>query len=297
MGSHRRALGRSCIAVAGTLAVLAGAGSALALQGLPSSGQVNNDPAAGISPALSVGAEHPANADVVGGALTAGKVAVPWAVFRQQTSGGGADQIFSRSFAGGAWTTRGHGTVFRSSSTLPKSSGSLNFDQTQDGEAPAIDFAGAGRTVPWVTWYEQTTGTGFNNNNNIFASRFDNTGDGNQGKWILSGQPRGMGGATPVQVPSLNIHTNQDAENPSVAGGATTAGANPGPWITSQETSTVTETGPLNPTQVFVERPRGPPAGSTAQGSLRPAQAHPLAGSAGSRPASSASGPERSIRA
>ena len=27
----------------------------------------------------------------------------------------------------------------------------------QDGEAPAIDFAGAGRTVPWATWYENTS--------------------------------------------------------------------------------------------------------------------------------------------
>jgi hypothetical protein len=240
--------------------VLASAGSALALQGLPPGGQVNNDLAAGINPAQSVSGEDPTNADVVGGALTAGKVAVPWAVFRQTEAAGAKDQIFSRSFAAGAWTTRGNGTVNGSSSAAPTFSGSLNFDQGQDGEAPSIDFAGAGRTVPWATWYENTTGASFGANN-IFASRFDNTGDANQGKWILSGQPRGLGGTNPVQVPSLNIHTNKNAENPSVAGGTTTPGGNPGPWVTWQEDSTVTETGPLNPSQIFVVKPVGP--GST----------------------------------
>ena len=186
---------------------------------------------------------------------------MPWAVFRQTEGGGAKDQIFSRSFAGGAWTTRGNGTVGGRSSAAPTFSGSLNFDQGQDGEAPAIDFAGAGRTVPWATWYEHTTSSDASfNNNNIFASRFDNTGDANQGKWLFAGQGRGTGGGT-IQVPSLNIHTNQDAENPSVAGGTTTPGGNPGPWITWQETSTVTEPGPINPTQIFVEKPIGP--GST----------------------------------
>ena len=251
MGIHRVRLGRSTIALAGTVAVLAGAGSAVALQGLPPGVQVNDDPGAGINPALNTSGEDPANADVVGGALTAGKVAVPWAVFRQTESGGDHDQIFSRSFAGGAWTTRGAGTVGGSSSAAPKFSASLNFDQTKDGEAPAIDFAGAGRTVPWATWYENTTGAGFNNNN-IFASRFDAT----QNKWVFAGQGRGTGGTNNVPVPSLNIHTNQDAENPSVAGG--NAGnppnpAAPGPWITWQETSTAN-----GKDQIFVERPIGP---------------------------------------
>ena len=186
---------------------------------LPTTAQVNNDPAAGINPQLGVSGEDPTNADVVGGALTAGKVAVPWAIFRQHETSPAKDQIFSRSFAGGAWTTRGTGTVGGRSSASPTFSGSLNFDQTQDGEAPGIDFAGTGRTVPWATWYENTTGTGFANNN-IFASRFDNTaGDPNIGKWIFAGQSRGTGGGT-VSVPSLNIHTNQDAENPAVAGGS-----------------------------------------------------------------------------
>jgi hypothetical protein len=262
MGIQRRRLGRSRIALAGTVAVLASAGSAFALQGLPPGGQVNNDPAAGIDPAQNVSGDAPTNADVVGGALTAGKVAVPWAIFRQTEAGGAKDQVFSRSFAGGAWTTRGSGTV-GGGSISPPFSGSLNFDQAQDGEAPSIDFAGAGRTVPWATWYEHTTGAGFNNNN-IFASRFDNTGDANQGKWIFAGQPRGAGGAAGVQVPSLNIHTDEDAENPSVAGGTMTAGGNPGPWITWQETSA----GGAHPDQIFVSKPIGP--GSTSCNGVTP---------------------------
>ena len=250
-----RRLGRSKIAVAGTVAVLASAGSAFALQGLPAGGQVNDDVNAGINPALSVGGEDPANADVVGGALTAGKPAVPWAVFRQQEAGGAHDQIFSRSFAGGAWTTRGAGTVGGSSSASPTFGGSLNFDQTQDGQAPAIDFAGAGRTVPWATWYENTTGAGFAANN-IFASRFDAT----QNKWVFAGQGRGNGGANSVPVPSLNIHTNQGAENPSVAGGSMADPTKPGPWVTWQETSTQTVNA-THPSQIFAEKPLGP--GST----------------------------------
>jgi hypothetical protein len=244
---------RRTVGVAVAVTALAGAGSAFALQALPPGAQVNNDPAAGINPGVSVSGDDPTNADVVGGALTAGKVAVPWAVFRQQETNGApppADQIFSRSFAGGAWTTRGSGTVGGRSSATPQFSGSLNFDQGQDGEAPAIDFAGAGRTVPWATWYEETAGFG---HENIFASRFDNTGDANQGKWIFGGQGRGTGGVGSVPVPSLNIHTNQNAENPSVAGGSAVDATKPGPWVTWQETS------PANgKNQIYVVRPEGP---------------------------------------
>src|SRR5262249_22483392 len=149
----------------------------------------------GINPAISVNGENPTNADVVGGALTAGKPAVPWAIFRQQETNGSsppADQIFARSFANGAWLTRGNGTVGGRSSASPMFSGSLNFDQAQDGEAPAIDFAGEGRSVPWATWYENTTGKEFGNSNNVFASRFDNA----SGKWIFAGQGRGKGGGS-----------------------------------------------------------------------------------------------------
>jgi hypothetical protein len=254
MGIQRRRLGRRGVAVAGTVAVLAAAGTASAFQALPPGGQVNDDVAAGINPALSVNGEDPTNADVVGGALVAGKVAVPWAIFRQQEASGAKDQVFSRSFAAGAWTTRGVGTVGGRSSGSPTSfSGSLNFDQGQDGEAPAIDFAGGQRIVPWATWYEQTSGTGFDKEN-IFASRFDNIGDASQGKWIFGGQGRGLGGGT-VPVPSLNIHTNQDAENPSVAGGSAADATKPGPWVAWQETTTL----PVNGAdQIFVSRPEGP---------------------------------------
>ena len=150
-----------------------------------------------------------------------------------------------------SWTTRGSGTVGGRSSAAPQFSGSLNFDQGQYGEAPSIDFAGTERTVPWATWYENTTGTNFENDN-IFASRFDNTGDANQGKWIFGGQGRGTGGGT-VPVPSLNIDTNQAAENPSIAGGSATDPTKPGPWVTFQEFS-----GLEGVDQIFAERPLGP---------------------------------------
>ena len=252
MRMHRGQPRRARIALAATVVALATAGSAVgALQSLPPGSQVNDDPAAGINPALSVSGEDPTNADVVGGALTAGKPAVPWAIFRQQEGSGSADQVFSRSFANGAWTTRGNGTVGGRSSANPKFPGSLNFDQGQDGEAPSIDFAGGGRTVPWATWYENTTGTGFDNND-VFASRFDNTGDANQGKWIFAGQSRGNGGSGP-DVPPLNIHTNQDAENPSVAGGSAVDPTKPGPWVTWQETSNSN-----GKDQIFVDKPLGP---------------------------------------
>jgi hypothetical protein len=245
------------------LFVLALAGTAFAtLQGLPADGsQVNNDAAAGINPGLSVSGEGPANSDVVGGSLAAGKVNAPWAILRQQTSG--ADQVFSRSFAAGAWTTRGAGTVGGRSSAAPTFSGSLNFAQGQDGEAPSIDFAGAGRAVPWATWYEDTTGTGFGAEN-IFASRFDS----NQNKWIFAGQSRGLGGGT-VPVPSLNIHTNRNAENPSVAGGATSSGANPGPWVTWQEEGAAAPG--VGEDQIFVVKPVGP--GTTECPTAKPAPA------------------------
>lgn len=261
------------VAAVGAIVVLAAAGSAVAFQALPPGAQVNDDPSAGIDGALSVSGEDPANADVVGGALTAGKVAVPWAVFRQATAAGGHDQTFVRSFAEGAWSTRGSGTVGGRSSASPVFGGSLNFDQGQDGEAPAIDFAGTGRTVPWATWYENTSGTGFANNN-VFANHFDNVGDANQGRWIFSGQGRGAGGGS-VPVPSLNIHTNEDAENPSLAGGSAVDPTKPSPWVAWQETSTAPGGSSSHPDQIFVERSEGPglancddvtPAGSAVGG-------------------------------
>src|SRR5215470_19464868 len=116
---------------------------------LPASGaQVNDDPANSIDPGQDAGVS-----DVVAGALTAGKVAVPWATFEQQVADG-EQQIFVRAFKGGAWVTQG----------FPAS---LNIDPTEEAEAPSIDFAGAGRTVPWVAWYEPNAASGWPTN--IFA--------------------------------------------------------------------------------------------------------------------------------
>jgi hypothetical protein len=248
------------------LGAFATAGSAwAAFQGLPSdNSQVNDDAAAGIDKTQSVSGQDPTNADVVGGALTAGGVAVPWAIFRQQTTGN--DQIFVRAFAGGAWATKGTGTVSGKSSASPIFSGSLNFDQAQDGEAPAIDFAGTGRTVPWATWYENTPALFAEQ---IFASRFDNTGDANQGKWIFAGQSRG--GTVPV--PSLNINTNQNAENPSVAGGSAVDPTKPGPWVTWQELGASAPG--AGKQQIFVEKPIGPGAANCT--GVKPTAADPSA--------------------
>lgn len=237
----------------GTIVAFVCAATAYAVvQQLPPGQQVNNDPSAGIDPTKAISGEAP-NADVVGGALTAGKVAVPWAIFRQTVGSGGKDQIFVRSFANGAWTTRGTGTVGGSSDSGATHlfAGSLNFDQTQNGEAPSIDFAGAGRTVPWATWYENTPGAAFGADN-IFASRFDNSGDANNGKWLFSGQNRAAAGS--LKPPSLNIHTDEPAENPAVAGGSAANPTQPGPWITWQEQ---TASG-LGVTEIYVVKPLGP---------------------------------------
>ncbi len=192
-----------------TIAGLAAVGILLAVPAawaaflpLPANGsQVNDDLANAIAPNQDAGVS-----DVVGGAITAGEVPVPWATFEQKL--GRSQQIFVRAFKNGQWVTQG-------------SPASLNIDPTVEAEAPSIDFAGAGRTVPWVAWYEPNVH--FGDPTNIFASRF-NAG---ANRWLPAGQDRTDG----RQVPSLNIHTNRTAENPSVAGGAKVAGADP--WFRS----------------------------------------------------------------
>jgi hypothetical protein len=217
--------------------LLASATAFAAFGGLPSDGsQVNNDPAAGIDPSKDVGLS-----DVTGGSL-AGGVAVPWATFEQKTTA--AQQVFVRAFKAGAWATEGHGTVNGSGDATPFP-GSLNFEQAQDGEAPSIDFAGAGRKVPWATWYENNGLLG--GAQQIFASRFDQAQD----KWVFAGQGRGPG----PFAPSLNIDTSQNAANPSVAGGSTTAGTDPGPWITWEETAKNGMTSTSASSQIFVSKP------------------------------------------
>jgi len=102
--------------VAGVLVLRAPALAALAP--LPADGsQVNDDPANAIDPNQDAGVS-----DVTGGAVTAGKLEVPWATFEQKV--GSAQQIFVRAFKNGAWVTQG----------FPAS---LNIDPTKEAEAPA----------------------------------------------------------------------------------------------------------------------------------------------------------------
>src|SRR5262245_6081313 len=192
--------------LAGLAILLAGPPARAAFLPLPATGaQVNDDPANSIEPDLAAGIS-----DVTGGAVTAGRVPVPWATFEQRVIGS-APQSFVRAFKNGAWVTQG-------------SPASLKLHPTEEAEAPSIDFAGAGRTVPWVAWYEPSAAAGFPTN--IFASRFNAAAN----LWLHAGQGRG-----PLHLPSLNINTQRTAENPSVAGGSAVAGNDPVPWVTWEE--------------------------------------------------------------
>jgi hypothetical protein len=206
------------------LAVVAGlvcaAGAYAAAIGLPADGsQVNNDLANGIDPQQDAGVS-----DVVGGSLAPGGPRVPWATFEQKS--GSSQQIFVRAFKNGQWVTQGK---------------SLNIDSNAVAEAPSIDFAGANRTVPWDSWYEPSTTLG--GSKQIFASRFNATAN----TWVPEGQDRGSG------VPSLNIHTDKEAENPSVAGGAAVPGNDPVPWVAWQEQDGSVN-GSGNHDQIFVSK-------------------------------------------
>jgi hypothetical protein len=195
--------------------------------GLPTDGtQVNNDPANGIDPAQNAGLS-----DVVGGSLAVGGPRVPWATFEQKA--GSAQRIFVRAFKNGQWVTQG---------------GSLNIDPAAEAEAPSIDFAGTNRTVPWDAWYEPSSALG--GAKQVFASRFCAASGGvcsSANTWVPEGQDRGSG------IPSLNIHTDKDAENPSVAGGATLAGKPPVPWVAWQEKDG-NAAGSGNHDQIFVSK-------------------------------------------
>src|SRR3954465_13594979 len=209
------------VAVAGTAATLLAASSAAAVVGLPAdNSQVNNDPAVGIDPNQNAGVS-----DIAGGSLAAGGQRVPWATC-EQAAGDGAQRIFVRAFKGGKWVTQGP---------------SLNIDPNVEAEAPSIDFAGPGRTVPWDAWYEPNKALG--GEKQIFASRFAAAAN----VWQPEGQDRGSG------VPSLNINTDKEAENPSVAGGAAVAGADPVPWVAwEEEDGNVNGSG--NHDQIFVSK-------------------------------------------
>src|SRR5437867_1886139 len=232
--------------LAGTLASASPASAAFV--SLPSSGaQVNDAAANSIDPKQDAGL-----VDVAGGTVVAGNVQVPWATFEQKI--GDSQQIFVRAFKKGAWVTQG-------------SPASLNIDPTVEAEAPSIDFAGAGRTVPWVAWYEPSFH--FGDPTNIFASRF-NAG---ANRWLRSGQDRSDGG----DIPSLNIHTNRTAENPSVAGGATVAGNDPVPWIIWEENDGAADDA-SSPRQIFVSKGVKQPAAGTPCTGFKPSEANDLNG-------------------
>ncbi|MEA2356822.1 MAG: hypothetical protein QOI62_82 [Solirubrobacteraceae bacterium] len=202
------------------LIALVATASASAAIGLPAGGaQVNDDPADGIDPAQSAGVS-----DVVGGSLVAGGPRVPWATFEQ--AAGGAQRIFVRAFKNGQWVTQGP---------------ALNIDPNVEAEAPSIDFAGTGRTVPWDAWYEPNAALG--GQKQIFASRFVAPANA----WQPEGQARAAG------VPSLNIHVAKEAENPAVAGGAAVAGNDPVPWVAWQEQDGSVN-GAGNHAQIFVSK-------------------------------------------
>src|SRR5919199_4007810 len=228
------------VAVASTAATLLAAGSAAAVVGLPAdNSQVNNDPAVGIDPNQNAGVS-----DIVGGSLAAGGARVPWATF-EQAKPDGSQQIFVRAFKGGKWVTQGP---------------SLNIDPNVEAEAPSIDFAGAGRTVPWDAWYEPNQPLG--GENQIFASRFIAAANA----WQPEGQDRGAG------IPSLNIHTDKEAENPSVAGGAAVAGADPVPWVAWEEQDG-NVAGSGNHDQIFVSKGVKQPAPNSPCSGFKPSAA------------------------
>ncbi len=219
-------------------------------------GQVNDDAANMIDPSQDAGL-----VDVAGGTVVAGNKTVPWATFEQKV--GRSQQIFVRAFKNGQWVTQG-------------SPASLNIDPTAEAEAPSIDFAGAGRTVPWVAWYEPNRNFDVGDGQglvqasptNIFASRFNPGAN----KWLPSGQDRANG----ALVPSLNIHTDRTAENPSVAGGATVAGADPVPWIVWEEND-----GPVDDDstrQIFVAKGVKQTAAGTPCAGFKPSEANNVNG-------------------
>ena len=163
---------------------------------------------------------------------------VPWVAFEQHHTSDAQD-IFAKTFnaATNQWVLRG----------ADRNGGSLNFDRSVEAEHPSIDFAGplvnGQRTVPWAAWYEPVKA--FGGKNNIFASKFVKTAS--EEFWQLAGLDRSSNGAG---ITSLNIHTNQEAENPALAGGSAQAGATTTvPWVAWEEDSAVN-----GKRQIFVSR-------------------------------------------
>ncbi len=263
-GARTKRLRVARVILTAAVATIAVAGQAhAAFVDLPASGaQINNDPPT-IEPNQNVNLS-----DLTAGSLTGG-ARVPWAAFAQAQAGSSAVNIVVRAFVGGAWQTEG----------FPES---LNFDSTQTAQAPSIDFTGANRTVPWVTWDEPVAALG--GVANIFASRFASQPPPaqNGGQWIAEGQRRAS------NVPSLNINTDREAADPALIGGTTTAGGNPAPWIAWEEADNGTgnqaaptgnpndATDPANQTfQIFVSH------AVAATGGTCPTGTQPLSGGSG----------------
>ena len=300
MGIHRRRLGRSTIALAGTVAVLAGAGSAVRAAGA----------AAGRA-----------------GQRRSGRRDQPRAQRQRRGSGQRrrrrrrADRRQGRRALGGvppdrspaATTTRSSRARSRAAPgrravTAPSAaararrrqfSGSLNFDQTRTARhrrstSPVRAGPCRGRRGTRTPPARASTAT------TSSPAAFDAT----QNKWVFAGQGRGTGGTDNVPVPSLNIHTNQDAENPSVAGGNAAQPARSRPARPMDHVAGDVDGEAGNRTRSSSSGRSGP-ARRTAQASHRAAPPpRPPVASAGSRPGSIAFGspdagpePERRSRA
>lgn len=213
-------------------------GTGLASLGAPSSvttvnGGFVHDDGVVSAPQQDAGAPSLALGSLIGDAAHL----VPWLAFEQRRTSSAQD-IFVKTFnaATDQWVLRG----------ASRNGGSLNLDRSVEAEHPSIDFAGplvnGLRTVPWTAWYEPVHT--FGDTNNIFASKFVQSGG--QEFWQIAGQDR-AGGAG---IPSLNIHTDQVAENPTLAGGSTQNPASATvPWVAWEEVSATT-----HKRQIFVSR-------------------------------------------
>ena len=171
-------------------------------------------------------------------------------------AGGATDQIFSRSFAGGAWTTRGTGTVGGRSSARAEVQRLAEL-RPGPGRRGAGDRLRRRRPHRAVGDAGTRTRPGRASTATTSSPAGSTTPGRNQNKWVFAGQGRGTGGGSSVQVPSLNIHTNQDAENPSVAGGTrrNRPDASPGRGSPGRRRRRPRR---RQPDQIFVERPIGP---------------------------------------
>jgi hypothetical protein len=154
------------------------------------------------------------------GTLQAGNPGVPWVTWSEKQ--GNTQQVFVSKQSGAKFDPVG---------------ASLNIHTNVVAEGPSITFAGQDRTVPWVAWYEPSPS--FENKKNVFASRFNAT----SGLWVPAGQDRGN------NEPSLNIHTNQLAQDPDIIGATADPTKPPVPWVCWQEVSAHN-----NAVEIFVSR-------------------------------------------